>query len=240
MLDQRCVVKWKWKSYPSSDLEVSQVVNLHRRLPNVKLNDEEDKWVWAYDTSAEFSVKEIRKWLKGADSDNGCFTFSWCKWIPNKCNVFWWRVSRDRIPTACALRRRNVNIGDGLCVFCGEVEETVEHLFTACRLMAGVWNSISNWCNIAGLFVFCIRDILQVVDYLQISEVKKEAVFGILILTCWRVWKARNDKIFSNIDTDVVKIVADVKSLGYLWYNSRRKERSVDWKSWCNFSFNVM
>ncbi|XP_022028862.1 uncharacterized protein LOC110929969 [Helianthus annuus] len=115
------------------------------------------------------------------------------------------------------------------------VEETTGHLFTVCRVMSGVWFSIASWCNIAPFFVFSIKDILQVIDYMSASDPKKEIVYGILVLTCWRVWKARNDKVFSDIDTDVVKIVSDIKSLRYLWHRSRSKKGSIDWKGWCNF-----
>ncbi|KAF5753621.1 putative RNA-directed DNA polymerase [Helianthus annuus] len=72
-----------------------------------------------------------------------------------------------------------------------------------------------------------------------LTGVKKEMVYGILIVSCWRIWKARNDKAFSNIAPDVVKIVADVKALGFLWYKSRYKKDTVDWKRWCHFNFDV-
>ena len=64
--------------------------------------------------------------------------FMWCKWIPNKCNIFMWRANMDMIPTLHALRRRNIYVGEGMCVFCGEAEETSDHLFFACRLVDAV------------------------------------------------------------------------------------------------------
>ncbi|KAJ0577354.1 hypothetical protein HanIR_Chr05g0235021 [Helianthus annuus] len=49
-----------------------------------------------------------------------------------------------------------------------------------------------------------------------------------------------NEKIFNGADSNVVQIVSDVKSMGYLWYKSRHKEGTIDWRNWCNFSFSLM
>ena len=151
-----------------------------------------------------------------------------------------WRASLDRIPTQSALSRRNICVGEGLCVFCGEAEETTDHLFSACRLEGGVWNNISTWCKVPPIFLFSTRDVLQLINYMGGSKTKKEILYGIFILTCWRIWKARNEKVFSNSDTNVVQIVSEVKSWGYFWYRNRYRKGTVDWKGWCNFSFTLM
>ncbi|KAJ0693348.1 putative RNA-directed DNA polymerase [Helianthus annuus] len=240
MVDGRGLVRWNWKVYPTSQSEVNQLLSLHRRVAETILVDKKDSWSWHDGPEVEFLVKAARKWLKGEQDTSDDHIYKWSNWIPGKCNVFMWRAIMDRIPTMCALRKRNINVGDGLCVFCGEVEETTDHLFTACRLISGVWFAIASWCNIAPFFFFSIKDIVKVIEYMPASDTKKEVVYSVLILTCWRLWKARNGKVFSDIDTEVVKIVSDIKSLGYLWFKSRYKKGSIDWKGWYNFNFNLM
>ncbi|PWA98441.1 reverse transcriptase domain, Reverse transcriptase zinc-binding domain protein [Artemisia annua] len=235
-----CAIQWRWKKYPATILEVKELIECHRLVSAVHLNGNEDSWAWNQGSSDGYSVKDARKWLKGNNSSDGNIVFNWCKWIPNKCNIFMWRASLDRIPTQSALRRRNILVGDGLCVFCGETEENADHLFSGCRVACGVWNAIANWCKIPPFFVFSTNDVIKLVTYLGGSEAKKEIIYGVLIVSCWIIWKARNDKIFNGKNTNVVQIVSDIKSMGYLWYRSRHKEGSIDWKNWCNFSVPMM
>ncbi|KAI3712005.1 hypothetical protein L1987_70554 [Smallanthus sonchifolius] len=233
-------ITWRWEKYPNSSSEVDALINCHRMVADVNLDEKEDRWFWYQGSSVEFSIKEVRKWLKGADVPDDNSRFMWCKWIPNKCNIFMWRVSMDRIPTQYALRRRNIYVGDGMCVFCGEVEETSDHLFSTCRLVDGVWNDIVSWCKIPPIYVFSTNDVLQIVKYAGGSKAKQDILYGVIILACWRIWKARNKKIFTNKGTNVTQIVSDVKSLGFLWFRSRYKGGSVEWKDWCNFYFPLM
>ncbi|XP_022019287.1 uncharacterized protein LOC110919324 [Helianthus annuus] len=152
----------------------------------------------------------------------------------------WW-ANLDRIPTKLALIRRNINVGEGLCTFCGEVIETTEHIFTACQLANGVWNGIASWVRIPPVFVFSVKDILELVEHLKVSTSKAEVLFGIFVLTIWRIWVARNEALFSqkNVNeknVNVARIVADIKSFGFLWFNSRSKKGGLVWKNWCNFN----
>ncbi|KAJ0864757.1 putative reverse transcriptase zinc-binding domain-containing protein [Helianthus annuus] len=110
----------------------------------------------------------------------------------------------DRIPTMWALRRRNIMVGDGRCVFCGDVDETTDHIFTACRLASGVLSGIASWCNLSPIYLFSISDVLQVINQMDGSKKKKEIVHGVLVLTCWRIWKERNEKNLINNDVNVV------------------------------------
>ncbi|XP_076926974.1 uncharacterized protein LOC143590355 [Bidens hawaiensis] len=128
-----------------------------------------------------------------------------------------WRASLDRLPTQNALRRRNVQVGDGSCVFCGETEESVDHLFSGCRVACGVWIALAKWCKIPHFFVFSPLDVIKMVSYLAESNAKKERIYGVIIGACWTMCKARNDKIFNGKPTNVAQIVADVKSMGFLW-----------------------
>ncbi|KAJ0442266.1 putative reverse transcriptase zinc-binding domain-containing protein [Helianthus annuus] len=187
LVGQRRMVRWSWRSYPSSMDEGNQLINLHRKIADTYLVEENDKWSWVFVADSLFFVKEVRRWIQGNMENQVLEVFKWSKWIPSKCNMFMWRVFLDRIPTLSALRKRNINVGNGLCILCGEVEETTDHLFSACRFITGVWLGIASWCKIAPLFFFSAKDVLSVTDFTAISGSKKEVVYGILILACWHV-----------------------------------------------------
>lgn len=209
-------------------------------VADVIIDEKDDRWCWNHGSNVEFSVRDVRKWLKGADVLDDDSRFTWSKWIPNKCNIFMWRANMDRIPTMSALRRRNIVVGEEGCYLCGEEDESTDHIFTACRIANGVWVGVDSWCRLSPLFFFSIRDVQVYIDHMRSSKTKKDIVYGVLILTVWRIWKARNDKAFANIETTVAHIVADIKGLGYLWYRSRCKGCKIDWKGWCNFLIDMM
>ncbi|PWA81382.1 reverse transcriptase domain, Reverse transcriptase zinc-binding domain protein [Artemisia annua] len=231
---------WDWKRYPNVDIEGAELVACHRLVGDVRLTNKKDDWGWNMEGHSVYSVKESKQWLLGPVNSDESYMYKWCKWIPNKCNIFMWRANMDRIPTMTALRRRNIVVGDGFCTLCGEAEETTDHIFTACSVASGVWGGISSWCKIPPLFMFSFKDVFQLINHLDGSKTRKEVIYGLLILTCWCLWKARNDKIFNNREANVVHIVSDVKVLGFLWYSSRFKEGKVDWKRWCHFRVDLM
>ncbi|PWA35067.1 reverse transcriptase domain, Reverse transcriptase zinc-binding domain protein [Artemisia annua] len=233
-------ITWKWKKQPALGSEVDALIDCHKLVADVVIDEKDDRWFWNHGPNVEFSVRDVRKWLKGADVLHYDSRFTWCKWLPNKCNIFMWRANMDRIPTLHALRRRNIYVGEGMCVFCGEAEETSDHLFSACRLVDGVWNGIASWCKIYPFFVFSTNDVLQIVKHVGGSKAKQDIIYGVIILTCWRIWNARNEKVFTSKDTNVAQIISDVKSLGYLWFRGRHKGGSIEWKDWCNFYFPMM
>ncbi|XP_035843936.1 uncharacterized protein LOC118490414 [Helianthus annuus] len=93
-----------------------------------------------------------------------------------------WRMEMDKFPTGEALRKRNIMIEDSTCPLCGSDEETSEHLFISCSIAFIVWNGVSSWCKIPNIFVFSITDLLGILAGLRVSEKKKEAVQGIIML----------------------------------------------------------
>ncbi|XP_022007309.1 uncharacterized protein LOC110906495 [Helianthus annuus] len=46
---------------------------------------------------------------------------------------------------------------------------------------------------------------------------------------------ARNEEVFSSKEPNVVEMIADIKTLGFLWYKYRFKGKVVDWDQWCSF-----
>ncbi|MFS8034639.1 putative reverse transcriptase zinc-binding domain-containing protein [Helianthus anomalus] len=200
----------------------------------VLLNDKKDEWRWNSASDNSFSVKEVRKWLTKTDAQVEPVVFRWCNWIPGKCNVFMWRANLDRIPKASALLRRNITVGAGFCYFCGECKKTTEHLFTACIIAHGVWNAIAAWLKIPPVFIFSLKDVIQLPESANCSTDKK-IMFGICIVTCWKIWATRNEVVFKQAKANVTKIVSDIKSFSFLWYNSRSKKDRITWKDWCMF-----
>ncbi|XP_022030879.1 uncharacterized protein LOC110931811 [Helianthus annuus] len=134
-----------------------------------------------------------------------------------------------------ALLRRSIPVDNSLCVWCDCSEETIEHILTGGCFSTGVWNAITTWCRISGIYAFHVKDLVDMHDYSGLVGNRRIVLHGIIIITCWTMWRARNEKLFSNKDPNVIEMVADIKTLGFLWYKHRFKQGVVDWERWCRF-----
>ncbi|KAJ0743518.1 putative reverse transcriptase zinc-binding domain-containing protein [Helianthus annuus] len=68
------------------------------------------------------------------------------RWVPIKINVFGWRTNLNRIATMDELLKRIVLVGLNVCSLCLNATDSVDHIFTACYILAIVWNHIcDNW-----------------------------------------------------------------------------------------------
>ena len=147
-----------------------------------------------------------------------------------------WRALIERLPTKTALARRHISMTDIACPLCNEADEFVLHIFTACAASTGIWQAISTWCGIPSVFAFETKDLIEIANNCRRAPIYKEIIKGIMIITCWRIWKARNDLIFRGVRTNGVKIIAEVKAYGFLWYKHRSKRSVCDWENWCNLN----
>ncbi|KAJ0496603.1 hypothetical protein HanHA89_Chr13g0501731 [Helianthus annuus] len=97
--------------------------------------------------------------------------------------------------------------------------------------------SAINWCSPPFLVFFSIRDVVKWHNHNRLGAREKEVMQGIVIIACWRIWKARNDKVYNGKDCKIEEIIGDIKALGFLWYAHRSKFKFTEWLKWCKFSF---
>ncbi|XP_021975380.1 uncharacterized protein LOC110870511 [Helianthus annuus] len=173
-----------------------------------------------------FSVASVKQVLKHGNLHCGEDYLMWCKWVPSKCNIFMWRAILDHLPSKRALGRRNIVVEDPMCSFCGAAKEITEHLFTACMLASNVWHALSTWCNIPEIYAFSVYDLSKIHKHARVSRIKAEVVKGLIMIACWKIWKARNEKIFQHRTSNARDIV-EVK--GYLWFKHRQKRICIEW-----------
>ncbi|XP_021980221.1 uncharacterized protein LOC110876358 [Helianthus annuus] len=226
---------WLWKHDPSLEGEVAELIDLIAEVEAVSLRERKDEWKWLPSSSGSFSVQSVKELLDSADDGGNRYVFEWCGWVPIKCNVFAWRVGLNRIPTADALRTRGVQVGNGSCPLCNSGDETVDHLFTSCVVASILWQKVSRWCGLSPIFAFSVKDILELHKDRFINTGVRHVVQGIMIISMWCLWLARNRAVFSNEEVKVDSVFSDVRSLGFLWYSHRRKGVVLSWLDWCKF-----
>ncbi|KAJ0547568.1 hypothetical protein HanRHA438_Chr08g0358371 [Helianthus annuus] len=90
------------------------------------------------------------------------------------------------------------------------------------------------------MFAISFRDLLEVHKGCGGDKKAKEIVTGLVIVTCWCIWKFRNTKIFFNGRGNSDEIYGDVRTLDFLWLKCRSKHSNIVWKDWCKFSLYMV
>ncbi|KAJ0603774.1 putative reverse transcriptase zinc-binding domain-containing protein [Helianthus annuus] len=176
-------------------------------LVNVSFTGSDDTWNWKTDTRQPFSVADVKTLIKEGTEQPSNYKMKWETWVPGKVNLFVWRTEMERIPTKIVLRSRNIDMPDVTCVLCDVEDEDVMHLFTGCGFSFGVWSAVAN-------------------------KRGKRTVKGIVMITCWAIWRARNAKVFQAKEPKVTEVVYSIKSWSYLWLKNRTRFCSILWKDW--------
>ena len=128
---------------------------------------------------------------------------------------FIWRLIRERLPTKVNLKRRNVELNDILCLFCGSNEEEVSHLFFNCdRILPFWWESLT-WLNIKVVFPKSPRDhfLQHGHGYFKGFIYQRWQIWWTSLT--WCIWFQRNKVIFENERFNGQKLIDD--TIFYCW-----------------------
>ncbi|XP_076941389.1 uncharacterized protein LOC143610930 [Bidens hawaiensis] len=186
-----------------------------------------DKWMWRGVKGDEFFVADARRIIgKDLEPISGSM-IGWVKWIPKKCLVFMWQAVLNMIPTRTELTKRGIHVSSCSCSLCGLAPETANHLFSSCEVAGHIWSLFESWTSVPSGVCSSVFELSRLHLTASLPQGKKEAVQGLVITICWRLWKAGNDLVFSNIPVRIVDIVSDIMALGFFWYKNRHRLKPV-------------
>ncbi|KAL4555974.1 hypothetical protein LXL04_038608 [Taraxacum kok-saghyz] len=132
-------------------------------------------------------------------------TISWSKGVSLKANCFVWRDLQAKIASTMDLRARGVVIDTTICGICINEEEYSNHILIQCLFANAVREKIFKWCDIENQQFNNMQELLGFVAN-------------------WNGNKYRNDKLFNQVDMSPICGAGYIKSLAYLWIQSRRKD----------------
>ncbi|XP_022024125.1 uncharacterized protein LOC110924425 [Helianthus annuus] len=207
---------WLWRQDPTEEDESVELNDLMDLLWNISLTSRSDGWHWLGNNSGTFSVGSVKSLIINSFDFSSRYVMKWCSWVPIKCNLFAWKAEMNMIPTAEALKNRGMLITDEVCPLCNSAEETVDHLFTSCIVFSVIWHKVCLWSRVPLFYAFSFRDLLEMHNHCGKKNEEKEVFHGIILITCWCVWKARNDLRFNGVNFKIENIFSDIRSLGYL------------------------
>ena len=139
-----------WDENLLHGLFIPEEVNLIKSIP-LCITLVEDKLVWPFTASGEYSVKSGYNFLAMNNLEthapgqlvqgNGIWKLVWGLRIPNKVKNFIWRSCKDAIPVKKNLKKRQI-LQDESCDHCHQVSETVLHAIWECPTLTPIWDSI--------------------------------------------------------------------------------------------------
>ncbi|XP_056842959.1 uncharacterized protein LOC130495566 [Raphanus sativus] len=131
---------------------------------------------------------------------------------PPKMKHFLWQMLSGCIAVKKNLKARGIQ-GDTICTRCGDQEESINHIFFECPPAVQVWALSSIPSNPT---IFSSNSLFANMDHLfwRVTPVSEDHHFAWIL---WYIWKARNCKVFSNLDIDPRDTLQLAETESRLW-----------------------
>ncbi|KAL4583053.1 hypothetical protein LXL04_007617 [Taraxacum kok-saghyz] len=223
------IFSWEWSRPPGSASELAEFVACCGEVSTFGFSPSSDKWIWGGYPTGTFSVRSLRSlWVSNTFSSLD-YVHNWNNLVPLKLNFFGWRAVLNRLPSKTELIKRGVALSSSVCGTCGVAEESVDHLLRDCSWAKEVWSSIQLWCDIDLSNVGSIDCLLNTGHEFLKSPIQLKVTNAVILTTLWAIWKARNARVFNNIETPPAKVLEDIKTSSFLWIKNRGKGIMVNW-----------
>ena len=146
--------------------------------------------------------------------------FCWKVHCPPKMRHFLWQLVTGCIAVKKNLKARGLK-GDIICDRCRAPEESINHFFFECPPAVQVW-ALSRIPSNPGLFPG--QSLFANMDHLfwRVKPTMEDHQFAWIL---WYIWKARNNKVYSNLDIDPRDTLKLAEVESSLWAEAQvRKE----------------
>ncbi|KAG7552416.1 Longin-like domain superfamily [Arabidopsis thaliana x Arabidopsis arenosa] len=142
--------------------------------------------------------------------------YSWQVQCPPKIRHFIWQILTECVPVTENLWKRGIDCDRG-CATSGTSEETINHTLFQCHPARQIW-ALSQIPTAMG--IFSTESNFTNLDHLfwRIPTEFDSSAFPWII---WYIWKARNEKIFENKDTDPAEVLRLAEKEAQLWQSAQ-------------------
>ncbi|XP_056854813.1 uncharacterized protein LOC108842133 [Raphanus sativus] len=142
----------------------------------------------------------------------------WKVRCPPKMKHFLWQLLWGCIAVKKSLKARGIK-GDIRCDICGASEESINHVFFECPPAVQVWalSTIpTHPDHFPGQSLFVNMDYL----FWRVKPTMEEHHFAWIL---WYIWKGRNSKVFSNLDTEPRETLRRAMTESLLWMEAQQE-----------------
>ncbi|XP_071727551.1 uncharacterized protein [Rutidosis leptorrhynchoides] len=152
--------------------------------------------------------------------------------IPQKVGILVWRIQRKRIAVKEELDKRGIDLDSLLCPLCNDVVESVDHAIYSCKLAQEIWVGIYKWWDLPLPSGSNIEDAIKGGLSIGLNASQRKTWQAIVWVTCYFIWKNRNQKVFRNEAWASPKVINKIQVKSLEWVKNRSRGRSVDWHQW--------
>ncbi|KAG7547813.1 Ribonuclease H domain [Arabidopsis suecica] len=203
---------------------------IQRIRPRVIRSPDEPTWI--YTKNGQYSVKSGYHQLSKPDlefpsqlpSNMDIWKAIWALNVPPKLKHFWWKIIHNALPVADNLAHRHIKITTN-CLFCNEGTESIIHLLFQCRVAKEIWE-LSPICISPGQLERA-TSLLQIFQDLISSKGKSGFKDHLFPFIGWRIWKARNDLLYSNRRWAIPDIIHQALLDFSLWKNAQTESKRL-------------
>nr|GEV93238.1 RNA-directed DNA polymerase, eukaryota, reverse transcriptase zinc-binding domain protein [Tanacetum cinerariifolium] len=185
------------KRKPRGGLEMNQFIDLHAKLENIVLTDQDDSWSWTLNPSG-FPVASVRHLIDSKTLDTPPNATRWIRHIPIKVNIFVWRLMLNKLPFRVNLDRRGIDVDSVLCHNCQADVETINYIFFSCYMALELWAKLARWWDLYIPICANYFEWIKWLDSLQLLNKVKAILEGVGGTLMWSIWSFRNCLLFSN------------------------------------------
>lgn len=166
------------------------------------LSSVQDKFTWCHDPSGQYSVASAWEFIRPRRSTIHWANLVWDNALAPRYQFILWLISKGRLPTQVLLLSYG-RIDHGLCAFCNDVPDSVDHLFFGCRILAPLASFWATRCNVPWKNRTWKELLSWAPKFFSGKDFYHKMVrfsFGAL---CHLIWKKRNAAIFRGEDVAI-------------------------------------
>ncbi|GJX03799.1 RNA-directed DNA polymerase, eukaryota [Tanacetum coccineum] len=219
-------------------VELHQYMQLQDLIGAFIFSNSTDRWVWDLNGSSDFMVKDVRSMIDDFMLPKESDATRWIKCIPNKVNVFAWKVRNDRLATKSNLIHRGIPLDSPMCPVCNLSNEDVSHILFCCDLASLVSRRICRWWNLDWQQVISYSEWFSWLKSIRMEAKLKSILEGVFYISWWHVWNFRNQMIFMDIKPRRSVIFDDIMARSFTWCSSRCN-RKFSWENWIQHPYLI-
>ncbi|GJT42569.1 RNA-directed DNA polymerase, eukaryota, partial [Tanacetum coccineum] len=214
-------LSFSWRRSVRGGIESQKFNHLSSLLDSVSLSNSEDRWVCDLSGDGAFRVKDVKNILDEFFLSKSNVPTRWVKFIPNKVNIFAWKLFLNRLPTRSNLAKRKVSIDTDVCPVCDSTQEEVAHIFFCCSLARDLTRLICRWWNLDEHLFSSYAEWLSWFNSLRLGSKLKAILEGVFYITWWSVWNFRNHLLFASTKLRKESIFDDIVLRSFSWCVAR-------------------
>ena len=194
---------WNWPSGSSEWQEIISAMPSDLK-PNIAIRD---RVIWLNAPSGKFSIKLAWDGIRSRSPVVNWHHLVWhSKSIPRHSFILWLAI-RGRLSTQDHLYNHGI-IQAVRCALCGEMEESLDHLYFSCHFSDRIWQLLCDKCNIP----WVNRSWEETLQWMAISFKGKSlrSLIAKLMFAATGIWRERNARMFQGRSRGVSNVFYEI------------------------------